>query len=240
MAIANEVYALATGPLGEPAIAVTSLERAHRSAPQEQAIVLALATALLAAGRADHAGAALEKALPSARRSSERAQILFQLGRVRRAQNRHREAVGVLEQAAAIDLGNTLVLQELFTAAGDAADNERAERAGRALLALARGGNAQRVGFSVVDVLLRLRDLAAARGDEGQASELMDSAMMEAVRDAAEFRGLCVRLRDQNQLPALAVVLGSASRRRPRRRSGGGALRDRGAAREAGAARGRD
>jgi tetratricopeptide (TPR) repeat protein len=207
IAIATEVFALATGPLGEPAVAVISLERAHRAAPQDQAIVLALATALLAAGRADQAGTALEKALASARRSSERGQLLFQLGRVRRAQNRHREAVGVLEQAAAADLGNTLVLQELFSAAGEAADNERAERAGRALLALARGGQPQRVGFSVVDVLLRLRDLASARGDEGQASELMDSAMMEAVRDAAEFRGLCVRLRDQNQLPALAVVL---------------------------------
>ena len=206
LAIANEVYALATGPLGEPAVAVTALERAHRVAPQDQALVLALSSALLAAGRAEHAGEALEAALPSARRSSERAHILFQLGRVRRAQNRHREAVGVLEQAAAIDLGNTLVLQELFNAAGDAEDNERAERAGRALLALARGGN-QRVGFSVVGVLLRLRDLAAARGDQAQAGELMDSAMMEAVRDAAEFRGLCVRLRDQNQLPALAVVL---------------------------------
>jgi len=207
LAIANEVYGLATGPLGEPAVAVTSLERAHRHAPQDQAIVLALATSLLAAGRADQAGTTLEKALPSARRSSERAHILFQLGRVRRAQNRHREAVGLLEQAAAIDLGNTLVLQELFTAAGEAADNERAERAGRALLALGRGGNPQRHAFSVVDVLLRLRDLAAARGDESQAAELMDSAMMEAVRDAAEFRGLCVRLRDSNQLPSLAVVL---------------------------------
>ena len=207
LAIAHEVYALASGPLAAPAIAVTALERAHRFAPQDQTIVLALATALLAAKQPDQAGAALEKALPAARRSSERAQLLFQLGRVRRAQDRHREAVGVLEQAAAIDLGNTLVLQELFTAAGDAADNERAERAGRALLALARGGTSQRVGFSVVDVLLRLRDLASARGDESQASELMDSAMMEAVRDAGEFRGLCARLRDQGQLPALAVVL---------------------------------
>ncbi len=207
LAIAHEVYALASGPLGAPAIAVTALERAHRVAPQDQTIVLALATALLAAKQPDQAGAALEKALPAARRSSERAQLLFQLGRVRRAQDRHREAVGVLEQAAAIDLGNTLVLQELFTAAGDAADNERAERAGRALLALARGGTSPRVGFSVVDVLLRLRDLASARGDESQAAELMDSAMMEAVRDAGEFRGLCARLRDQGQLPALAVVL---------------------------------
>jgi tetratricopeptide (TPR) repeat protein len=211
LAIAHEVYALATGPLGDPAVAVTALERAHRFAsPKDQSVpsvVLALATALLAATRTDQAGTVLEKALPGARRSSERAQILFLLGRVRRAQNRHRDAVTVLEQAAAIDLGNTLVLQELFAAAGAAEDNERAERAGRALLALARGGNAQRVGFSVVDVLLRLRDLASARGDEAQAGELMDSAMMEAVRDPSEFRGLCARLRDENQLPALAVVL---------------------------------
>jgi tetratricopeptide (TPR) repeat protein len=207
LAIAHEVYALSIGPLGDPAIAVAALERAHSFAPADQTMVLALATALLAAQRPDEAGAALERSLPGIRRSSERAQILFQLGRVRRAQERHRDAVAVLEQAAAIDLGNTLVLQELFTAAGDAGDNERAERAGRALLALARGGNPQRLSFSVVDVLLRLRDLASARGDEAQAGELMDSAMMEAVRDAGEFRGLCARLRAQDQLPALAVVL---------------------------------
>ncbi|HET6151108.1 MAG TPA: hypothetical protein VFH68_26465 [Polyangia bacterium] len=207
LAIAHEVYALATGPLADPAIAVPALERAHRFAPADQSVVLALATALMSARRPDEAGAVLEKSLPGIRRSSERAQILFLLGRVRRAQQRHRDAVGVLEQAAAIDLGNTLVLQELFNAAGDAGDNERAERAGRALLALARGGNPSRLTFSVVDVLLRLRDLASARGDEAQADELLDSAMIEAVRDAGEFRGLCARLRAGEQLPTLALVL---------------------------------
>jgi tetratricopeptide (TPR) repeat protein len=59
----------------------------------------------------------------------------------------------------------------------------------------------------VVGVLLRLRDLAAARGDDAQASELLESAVMSAVRDAGEFRGLCARLRAENQLGALASAL---------------------------------
>jgi tetratricopeptide (TPR) repeat protein len=207
LALAAEVNALAIGPLGDPALAVTALERAHHAAPGEQSVVLPLAVALLAAARPDDAGAVLEHALAGTRRSSERAQIFYQLGRVRRAQGRHGDAVAVLEQAAAIDLGNAPVLQDLFAAAGAAGDNQRSERAGRALLALARGGDPQRLGFSVVEVLLRLRDLAAARGDEGQASELLESAVMSAVRDAAEFRGLAARLRAENQLGALASAL---------------------------------
>jgi tetratricopeptide (TPR) repeat protein len=207
LAIALEVNALATGPLGDPAQAVTALARAHEVAPHDQGVLLSLAVALLAAARPDEAGAALEAALPGARRSSERAQLLFHLGRVRRAQGRDGDAMTVLEQAAAIDLGNAAVLLDLFAAAGAAGDNERAERAGRALLALARGGDPQRPAFSVVEVLLRLRDLASARRDDAQAGELMESAMMAAVKETAEFRRLCARLRAEEQLPALASVL---------------------------------
>ena len=45
--------------------------------PADQTIVLALATALMAARRPDEAGAALEKSLPGIRRSSERAHLSY-------------------------------------------------------------------------------------------------------------------------------------------------------------------
>jgi tetratricopeptide (TPR) repeat protein len=172
VATAREAHRLYRDEVGEAGRAAAALERASAAAPDDAELAMALATSLAAAGRLDDARARLERLLPVTRRSSERAAVHRELGRVARGQGDMTAALAALDQAAAIDMGNPEILSLLGDTARKAGELERAERAYRGLLMVLRRREpaSSPAAVTVAETLMALYELAAERGEADKAA----------------------------------------------------------------------
>lgn len=201
-AYAREAATLYLERLGAPERAIPVLERAVAQLPADRWLRSALAEGLRVAGRFAEARAALQGLLDEMgrRRSKERASIHHQLGLVARAMGDPSAAIEHLEQAAAIDVDNQSIVLMLAEVAEEAADFERAERALRALLVLARRSEPEMAVLSASETLLRLERVARRRGQNEAAAECLDSALAAALQSAGEARRLQRALIDRGDV----------------------------------------
>jgi Tfp pilus assembly protein PilF/Flp pilus assembly protein TadD len=206
---AAELYA-GLGLLGR---AVPLLEKAVRIVPADESLRSALAEGLAQGGRRAEARALLLELIDEAgwRRSRKRALLHQRLARVARAEGDLPFALEHFEHASSMDVSNHEILAELAEVAEASGAGERAERAYRAWLVLKRKDSAGEtdsaptgVSLAVTEVLLRLHDLAAKRGQSNQAAELLDSALAAAMGDAAEADRLQKALLERGAHDALA------------------------------------
>ena len=190
VACARETLVVCQEHLHSPERAVPVLERALAVAPAERSLRLALAEGLRRAGRLADARAVLESVLEEygRRRSRERAVLHHQVAQVARAEKNPKLALQHLEQAASVLLDNMEVQLALAEVAEEVGDFDRAEKAYRALLVLARRGQSADAVITAGEVFLRLRRVALALGHKQAAAQSLDSAISRAQHDAAEAR----------------------------------------------------
>jgi hypothetical protein len=194
---AAEVYTR----LGLLARAVPVLEHAVRLLPRDEGLRLALADGLVQSGRGADGRRELLALVEQAgwRKSRKRAALHQRLGELSRAEGDLPTALAELEQASSMDGSNADILRQLAEVAEAAGAVAQAERAYRALLVRrAEGDRAP----AVTEILLRLYGLARKRGDDGEADELLESALAAAFEDPEEARCLQQALlaRDDRQL----------------------------------------
>jgi tetratricopeptide (TPR) repeat protein len=190
MACAHEALAIANEQLHNPGRAVPILVRALTLNPGDRNLRLALADGLRAAGNLAEARGVLERVLEEygRRQSRERAGLHYQVAQVARAEKNPTMALQNLEQAAAVLLDNMEVQLALAETAEEVGDIDRADKAYRALLVLARRGQAADAVITAGEVSLRLRRVAMAQGRKEAAAQFLDSALMRALSDAVEAR----------------------------------------------------
>ncbi len=209
VACAREALALCQERLHAPALAVPALERAVGLAPEERDLRLALADGLRASGRLAEARVVLEGLLQEygRRQSRERAGLHLQIATVARAEKDVDLAAKHLEQAAAVLLDSADVQLALAEVAEARGDLERAEKAYRALLVLARRGHGGDSTMTAGEVLVRLRRLALRQGRKAEAGEHLESAIARALHDPAEARRIqAVLLADGDHDTLLALI----------------------------------
>jgi tetratricopeptide (TPR) repeat protein len=180
--------------IGTPEEAVPVLERGVALAPKDRDLRSMLAESLLAAGRLDEAREILEGLVKQfgRRRSADRAAVHHQLARVARAQDDIPAAIEQLEQATKMDMSNTSMLQLLGRLSREAGQLDKAERAYRALLLVARrsAGADEDLEVGASEVLWELHLIADSRGDGDQAKELRQSALETAGQSDVEAQRL--------------------------------------------------
>jgi tetratricopeptide (TPR) repeat protein len=144
------------------------------------------------------------------RRSPERAVLHVELARVAQAEGKTDEAMTEMESASKMDTSNTAIQRELAEMARTAGQLDRAERTYRGLLLVVRrtppGDDENTVGPS--EVLFELHKLAATRGEEDQAKELLESAIESAIQSDAGVRRLRRSLLAHGEGERLIEVLG--------------------------------
>jgi tetratricopeptide (TPR) repeat protein len=208
LSYAREAAELSQGKLGSPAPALTALEKAVTLVPADRALRTTLADALIATGALDRARDILQALLKEAgrRRSKERAAVHHRVARVARAQKNLAEAIEHLEQAAEMDMDHAGILEMLAQVAEELDNPDRAERAYRALILLARreGSGAT---LSPGEVLLRLRRIALGRGQTDKAADLLESAVAEAMSSPAEAQRIQKALAGAGDAEVLRKVL---------------------------------
>ena len=199
LAYAREAQALYRLELGQPAQVIGVLEALHQRGEADQELKSALAEGYRAAGRLDEARAILEAIVTDfgRRRSAERALIHYQLAQVAHAAGDLKEALDQLDKASSMDLGHAGILRLLGRLARDAGENDRSERAFRALLLLVRrqSPDAENIEVGQAEVLWELSRLAQLKGQESQARELHESALeaaRQSHREAARFSSVLV------------------------------------------------
>ena len=199
--------------LAAPDLAVASLETAQRLAPDDKVVRAALADALRVAGRLDEARAMLESLIEEfgRRRPAERASLHLQLAEVARARGDVKEALAQLDVAASMDMSDARVLSLLGQLAAESGQLERAERAYRALLLVARRSrDAAAVGQA--ETLFALSQIATRLADEARANELLETAFEAAgvsEREASRFEAALRQAgRDDLLLRALEARVG--------------------------------
>lgn len=199
LAYAREAQALYRLELGQPAAVIAVLEGLHQRGEADQELKSALAEGYRAANRLDEARAILEAIVTEfgRRRSAERALIHYQLAQVAHAAGDLKEALDQLDKASSMDLGHAGILRLLGRLARDAGENDRSERAFRALLLLVRrqSPDADNIEVGQAEVLWELSRLAQLKGQDGQARELHESALeaaRQSPREAARFSAVLV------------------------------------------------
>jgi len=191
---AREASTIYLTRLGSPAKAIPALETALQLDPSDKDLRTALAIGQRVAGKLPEARAALTELIADfgRRRSPERAALHVELARVAHAEGKLDEAIAELEAASKMDVTNAAIQKELAEMARSAGQLERAERTYRALLLVVRrqppGDDETAVGPS--EVLFELHKLAASRGEDAQAKELLESATEAAIQSDAEVRRL--------------------------------------------------
>jgi tetratricopeptide (TPR) repeat protein len=190
VACAHETLAVCQEHLHSPERAVPVLERALALAPADRSLRLALADGLRRAGRLADARTTLESVLEEygRRQSRERAVLHHQVAQVARAEKDPKLALQHLEQAASVLLDNMDVQLALAEVAEELGEFDRAEKAYRALLVLARRGQSADAPITAGEVFLRLRRVALALGRKDAAAQALESALSRAQHDAAEAR----------------------------------------------------
>jgi tetratricopeptide (TPR) repeat protein len=209
VAAAHEVLTLCQERLEDPARAVPVLERAVALAPGERSLRLALADGLRVSGRYVDARAVLEGLLSEygRRQSRERAGLHLKIATVARAEKALDLAAQHLDQAAAVLLDNMDVQLALAEVAEERGEIERAEKAYRALLVLARRGHGDGAAITAGEVLVRLRRLALAQGQHAQAAENLESAIARALHDPVEARRIQAALLADGDNETLLALL---------------------------------
>jgi tetratricopeptide (TPR) repeat protein len=191
---AREAVALYIQKLGSPAAAIPALETALELDPTDKELRSALAIGKRTAGQLPEARQLLTELIADfgRRRSPERAALHVELARVAQAEGKTEEAMSEMEAASKMDASNTSIQRELAEMARAAGQLDRAERTYRALLLVVRrtppGDDEAAVGPS--EVLFELHKLAASRGEEDQAKELLESAVESAIQSDAGVRRL--------------------------------------------------
>lgn len=191
---AREAVNLYLTKLGSPAQAIPALETALSLDPTDKDLRTALAIGQRTAGKLAEARTLLGELINDfgRRRSPERAALHVELARVAQAEGKTDEAMTEMEAASKMDVSNTTIQRELAEMARAAGQLDRAERTYRALLLVVRrsppGDDENAVGAS--EVLFELHKLAAQRGEEDQAKELLESAMESAIQSDANVRRL--------------------------------------------------
>ncbi|MGB1274197.1 MAG: hypothetical protein ACPG77_00490, partial [Nannocystaceae bacterium] len=176
--------------------------------PEDFSIRSELANSLLAAGQLTEARQVLEDLVADygRRRSSERATVHYRLAQLMRDNKEFEPALQELEQAAKMAVGNTAILLSLAEVARDAGQHAKAERAFRALLLAARRAP-ERSAVGISRARYELSCLAAARGQDDQAHDLLESAVSTALRDDTEAIKLQRVLVERNDAELLIRVL---------------------------------
>jgi len=210
VACAREVLALCQDKLGDPAQAVPVLERAVGLAPEERSLRLALADGLRVSGRLAEARAVLEGLLQDygRRQSRERAGLHLQIATVARAEKNAELAAKHLDQAASVLLDSVDVQLALAEVAEERGELDRAEKAYRALLVLARRGHSGDSTMTAGEVLVRLRRLALRQGQTAQAKEHLESASARALHDPVEARRIQAALLVDGDSETLLDLIG--------------------------------
>ncbi|MFN0247015.1 MAG: hypothetical protein ACKV2T_08905 [Kofleriaceae bacterium] len=191
---AREASTIYLTRLGSPAKAIPALETALALDPTDKDLRTALAIGQRVAGKLPEARAALAELIEGfgRRRSPDRAALHVELARVAQAEGKIDEAMSEMESASKMDVSNPSIQKELAEMARTAGQVDKAERTYRALLLVVRrqppGDDEAAVGAS--EVLFELHKLAASRGENAQAKELLESAMEAAIQSDAEVRRL--------------------------------------------------
>ena len=189
---AREAAELYINRLNTPDRAIPALERALETAPEDKALRLQIATGLRVAGRTEEAAEVLNGLVEEfgRRRSSARAAVHVELARVAQAQGETEQALGQAELAAKMDAANPSIQKMVAELALATGKQDEAERRYRALLLVVRrqssGDDVNAVGVS--EVLYELHRITAARGEDDQAKELLESALEASVQSDAEVR----------------------------------------------------
>ncbi|MBA3549247.1 MAG: tetratricopeptide repeat protein, partial [Nannocystis sp.] len=213
LAYLYEASAIFRDHLGALDRAIPVLEQLRNMVPDDRGVQQNLGDALWAAGRYADARVIFERLLADfgRRRSSDRAAVHTKLAALARAEGNRIEALAQLELATNMDMGNIPALQMLAELSQEEGDPARAERSYRALLLAARrrtqDSDDKVLGIS--EALYELSRLAAKRGQDGPAAELLESAIQGALQDDREARKLQRTLRARGDAPLLSRVLRS-------------------------------
>lgn len=207
-ACAREAVQLCADKLKAPERALPVLERAVALVPGDRPMRLALADALRITGRVGEARAILERLIEEhgRRQSRERALLHHQAGLAARAEGNLTVAREHLEQAASMLIDHAEVQLALAEVAEQMGDKERAEKAYRSLLVLARRGQDED-SITAGEVLLRLRRVALALGRNDSAAESLESAIGRALHSPTEARRVQAALLADGEKDTLLALL---------------------------------
>ncbi|MDB4937976.1 MAG: Exonuclease SbcC, partial [Labilithrix sp.] len=184
---------------GEPDRAIPLLEQASDLSPDDNAVKLALADALGAAGRFEEARTNLRTLVEAfgGRRPKERAPVHYHLARLDLAVGDRARALVELDAATRIDPANPEILRTLAELARDDGQLDRAERSYRALLTVLRRQEdiAEDAPISRSEVMFELSKIAGRQGEPDRAKEILESAFELSTESVVEARRLEAALR---------------------------------------------
>jgi tetratricopeptide (TPR) repeat protein len=187
---------------GEPDRAIPLLEQASDLSPDDNAVKLALADALGAAGRFEEARTNLRTLVEAfgGRRPKERAPVHYHLARLDLAVGDRARALVELDAATRIDPANPEILRTLAELARDDGQLDRAERSYRALLTVLRRQEeiAEDAPISRSEVMFELSKIAGRQGEPDRAKEILESAFELSTESVVEARRLEAALRGAN------------------------------------------
>ncbi|WP_437587251.1 tetratricopeptide repeat protein [Sorangium sp. So ce1000] len=217
---------------GAPAAAIPLFDEAIALAPDDLSLRLARSRALSAAGRTDDATAALRGIIADfgSRRPKERALVHYELARVALATGDRARAMAEFDLALRVDPAHPDALHGLAALALEDGQLERAHRAYRALLLVARRPRDEGEGlvgarrstmppmrssvalapstsFSRAEVLLALGEIARRQGAADRESEYVESAFEAARESDTEHEKLLAALRARGRHDLLARAL---------------------------------
>ncbi|WP_437672028.1 hypothetical protein [Sorangium sp. So ce131] len=215
---------------GSPAAAIPLFDEAISLAPDDLSLRLARSRALSAAGRSEDATAQLRAIIADfgSRRPKERALVHYELARVALATGDRARAMAEFDLALRIDPAHPDALHGLAGLALEDGQLDRAHRAYRALLLVARRprddadgpggrrstmpprsslGRLPAASFSRAEVLLALGEIARRQGAPEREVEYVESAFEAARESEQEHEKLLAALRARGQHDLLARAL---------------------------------
>ncbi|MBX3190957.1 MAG: tetratricopeptide repeat protein [Labilithrix sp.] len=209
----REAAELHRSKTGSPDRAIPLLEQASDLSPDDNAVKLALADALGAAGRFEEARTNLRTLVEAfgGRRPKERAPVHYHLARLDLAVGDRARALVELDAATRIDPANPEILRTLAELARDDGQLDRAERSYRALLTVLRRQDElpEDAPISRSEVMFELSQIAARQGEPDRAKEILESAFELSTESVLEARRLEGALRKSDDHAGLARALES-------------------------------
>lgn len=209
----REAAELHRAKTGQPERAIPLLEQAADLSPDENAVKLALADALGAAGRFEEARSLLRTLVEAfgGRRPKERAPVHYHLARLDLALGDRARALVELDAATKIDPANAEILRALAELARDDGQLDRAERSYRALLTVLRRQDAPDEDAAITrsEVLFELSHIATRQGEPDRAKEILESAFELCAENIIEALRLEGALRTRGEHLSLARALES-------------------------------
>jgi tetratricopeptide (TPR) repeat protein len=194
-----------------PDLAIPLMQQASVLDPEDRALKLGLADALVHAQRFPEARALLRSIIDgfAGRRPKERGVAHFHLALLEIAMGNRTQALAELDAATKIDPGNPRILRALAELALADGQVDRAERSYRALLVALKRPEESAEDAEIVrsEVLLELSSIAAGQNQVDRASELVESALESASKSLVEGRRLEAALREKKDFPTLVRAL---------------------------------